>query len=178
LAAAIVVVTGTPVALSILRQAWEKRSASLRRAVIIPLLGVALFGVATGAIVLIASRVHGNGALPGHLAFLAWIALAVVVACACALGARAAIERAWLHPAALGLAACGAWSLARVMVGLTVAMALYAVLLSVYAGSLQGLSNGPLDLPTAVVLAGEVAAMVVISALALLTTRRGLRAAG
>jgi hypothetical protein len=64
------------------------------------------------------------------------------------------------------------------MVGLTVAMALYAVLLSVYAGSLQGLSNGPLDLPTAVVLAGEVAAMVVISALALLTTRRGLRAAG
>jgi hypothetical protein len=55
-------------------------------------------------------------------------------------------------------------------------MALYVALLAVYAGNLQGLSNGPVDLPTDVVLVGQVVAMVVISGLALLTARRGLRA--
>lgn len=176
MAAAIVVTAGAPIALSILGHAWKGRSPSLRRAVVIPLLGIAVFAVATGGLVLVAHQVHGNGSLLGHLAFLAWIGLAVAVAGACALGARAAIGRARLHPAALGLAACGTWLLARVIVGLTVAMALYVVLLAVYAGSLQGLSNGPLDLPTDVVLVGQVGAMVVISALALLTARRGLRA--
>ena len=175
IAAAIVVVAGAPVVLSILRQAWKEQSPSLRRAVAIPVLAIALFTVATGALILIANHVHGNGSLLGHLAFLAWIGLTVVVAGACALGARAAIERARLHPAALGLAACGTWLLARVMVGLTVAMALYVVALGVYAGGLQGLSNGPLDIPTEVNLVGELVAMVVISGLALVTTRRGLR---
>lgn len=176
MAAVIVVMAGAPVALSILRQAWKERSPALRRAVVIPVLGIALFALVTAGLVAVAEHVHGNGSVLGHLAFLVWIGLAVVVAGACALGARAAIQRARLHPAALGLAACGAWVLARVIVGLTVAMALYAVLLAVYAGSLQGLSNGPLDLPTDVSLVGQVAAMIVISGLALVTARRGLRA--
>jgi hypothetical protein len=173
--AVIVVAAGAPVALSIVRQALEKRSAPLRRAVVIPLLGIAVFVVVTGAVALVARQVHGNGSALGHLAFLLWIGLAVVVAVACALGARAAIERASLHPAALALAVCGAWLLSRVMVGLTIAMALYVVLLTVYASGLQGLANGPLDLPTSLILTGQVAAMVVISALALITARRGLR---
>jgi hypothetical protein len=176
IAAAIVVITGAPIALSILRQAWRERSPSLRRAVLIPLLGIALFALATGGLVLVAHHVHGNGSVLGHVAFLIWIGFAVVIAGACALGARVAIERARLHLAALGLAACGTWLLARVIAGLTVAMALYVVLLAVYAGNLQRLSNGPVDLPTDVVLVGQVVAMVVISGLALLTARRGLRA--
>lgn len=176
MAAAIVVVAGAPIALSILRQAWKERSPSLRRAVVIPVLAIVLFALATGAIALIAHHVREGGSLPGHLAFLAWIGLGVVVAGACALGARAAIESARLHPAALGLAACGTWLLARVIVALTVAMALYVVALTVYAGGLQGLANGPLDLPTGLDLAGQVVAMVVISGLALVTARRGLRA--
>lgn len=174
-AAAIVVVAGAPIALSILRQAWKEGSRSLRRAVVIPLLGIALYGVATGVLVLVAGRGAGNGSLLGHLVFLVWLGLAVVVAGVCAVGARVAIERARLHPAVLGLAACGAWLMARVIAALTVAMALYSVLLAVYTARLQGLPNGPLNLPTSVVLAGEVAAMVVISAIALLTASRGLR---
>jgi hypothetical protein len=174
-AAGIVVVAGAPIALSILKQAWIEGSRSLRRAVIIPLLGIALYGVATGALVLVAGQGHGNGSLLGHLVFLVWLGLAVVVAGVCAVCARVAIERARLHLAALGLAACSAWLLARVIAALTAAMALYSVLLAVYAGRLQGLPNGPLSLPTSVVLAGEVAAMVVISAIALPTASRGMR---
>ena len=165
-----------PIALSLIRQAWNKRSPSLRRAVVVPLLGIVGFALATGALALIAHRLHGNGSLLGHLAFLVWIGLAVVVAGACALGARAAITRAQLHPAALRLATLAAWLLARVMVALTVATALYVTALTVYAGGLQGLSNGPLDLPTGANLGGQVVAMSVISGLALVTARRGLRA--
>jgi hypothetical protein len=84
--------------------------------------------------------------------------------------------RARLHPAVLALAAIGARLLARVMVALTAAMALYWALLAVYAHSLQSVPDGPFSIPTSVSLAGQVAAMVVISALAVLTARRGLRA--
>jgi hypothetical protein len=175
-ASAIVVVAGAPIALSIVRQAWKERSRVLRRAVLTPVLGIAALALATGALSLIARHVHGNGSLLGHLAFVVWIGLVVVVAGACALCARAAIGRARLHPAALRLAKCGIWLLTQLMLLLTAATALYVIALTVYAGGLQGLSSGPLDLPTGANLAGEVVAMIVISGLALVTARRALRA--
>lgn len=173
--AAVVLVAGAPLAVSILRQAWYDRSQSLRLAVVAPLVALACLLVATGVLILIARNGHGGGALLGHVALILWLALAVVVASVCALGARAAIQAAWLHPTVLGLAAAGAWLLARVMVALTLATALYATLLAIYARTLQDTPNGPFRVPTSVSLGVEVVAMIVISGLAVLSSRRGLR---
>jgi hypothetical protein len=175
--AAVVFVAGAPLAVSILRQAWQGRSPSLRRAVVIPLIALAGLAAATGVVALIANQTHGAGAGLGKLAFVLWLGIGVIAASVCALGARAAVKEAWLHPAVLALAAAGAWLLARVMVAVTVATALYAILLAVYAQGLQDLPNGPFDFATSVNLAVQVVAMMVISALALVTARRGLRAA-
>lgn len=176
-AAAVVVVAGAPIAISILRQAWVERSPALRRAVATPLLALTCFLIASGALALIARNARGNGATLGHLAFALWLGFGVVVASGCALGARAAIQKARVRPGALALAAAGAWLLARVMAALTIAMALYTILVAVYARSLQDIPNGPFRVPTGVSLVFEVVAMVIISALALLTARRGLRTA-
>ena len=176
-AAVVVVVAGAPLAVSIVRQAWNEKSSALRRALAAPLLALAVFAVATGALVVVAGRGHSNGSVLGHIAFVLWLGFAVAVAGVCALGARTAIERAELRAASLALAARGAWLLARVMAALTVAMALYAVLLAVYAWSLEGFANGPFRIPTSASLALLAVAMVLITTLALVTARRGTRPA-
>ncbi len=174
-AAAVVAVTGAPLALSVLRQAWTARSGSLRWALLGPLM--ALAGVIVAFLVLKAvlpATVSGNGTTLGHAAGLFLFALVLVAASAFAVGGRWALHNARLHRVQLALAAGGSWLLARLMTAIALATALYAVLLAVYAPNIEGMPNSPLMIATSVSLLMEVGAMVLISALALLTTRRGL----
>jgi hypothetical protein len=173
----IVAVAGAPLAFSVLRQAWRGQSRSLRRAVAVPLVALACFCAASAALVLLANHGPRGGSLLGRVLIGAWLALAVVVAAACALGARRAIQGARLRAAELALAVAGAWLLARVMAALTATTALYATLLAVYAQRLEALPNGPFPIATSVSVASQVAAMAAISAFALVSARRGLRSA-
>lgn len=172
-----VILGGGPVAISIVRQAWDGRSRELRRAVAAPLVATACFAASTAVVAVIASGTHGNTTPLSNVAFVVWVALGVCAAAVCALGARWALQNARLGLSTLALAGAGAWLLARIIAALTIAIALYTVLLSVYAGNLQNLSNTPLQVPTSVSLALEVAALFVIAVLAFVTARRGWRSA-
>jgi hypothetical protein len=175
-AATVVAVAGAPLALTVVRQAWGERSRSLRRAIAAPLVALACIAVATLALkAALPGKVTSHGTPLGHAAGLVLFALVLVVAGVFALGGRWAIQNARLGRIQLALAAAGAWLLARLMTAIALATALYAVLLDVYASQLEALPNSPLMIPTSICVLVEVGAMVAISALALVTARRGLR---
>ncbi len=99
--------------------------------------------------------------------------LLVLGAIVCALAVRSALLTARLGAARLALGVGGAWLLARLMVALTAANAVYTVTLAVDSPPLAASPNGPFDLATKLVLALQLAGMAVASALAVVTTRRG-----
>jgi hypothetical protein len=177
-AAGVVAVAGAPLALTVLRQAWGERSRSLRRAIAAPLTALACIVVAL--LVLKAALPPGtrssNGTSLGHAAGVFFFALVLVVAGVFALGGRSAIHNARLGRVQLALAAGGAWLLARLMTAIALATAMYATLLDVYASRIEAMPNSPLMIATSICILAEVGAMVLISALALVTARRGLRA--
>jgi hypothetical protein len=173
---AVVAVVGTPIALSVVRQAW-RGDAAVRRALLLPAAAAGPYVAATAGLVVLANHLHGNGGLPGHLAFLGWIALTVLAAGVGARGVRNALVAASLERSQLVLGVTGAWLLARLMAVLTLAVLLYAVALAALAPRVAALSNGPLAFGTTAVLVAQAAVMALISALALLTAWRGRLAA-
>jgi hypothetical protein len=173
---AIVVAAGAPIAVLVLWQVYRGHH-ELRRALLRACIAVAAFVVATAALVGLANRAHGNGGFLGHLAFLGWGALALIVAAVCALGLRTALLQARLDRPQLVPGIAGAWLLSRLMLALTVAVALYAVALAADAPQAASLTNGPLAFRTTAVLAGQVVVMGLISGVALVTARRGRLAA-
>jgi hypothetical protein len=169
---AVVAVAGAPLALAVLQQAC-RGSRQLRRALLVAAIAGGAAVIVTVSVIALAHSVHGNGGTPGHLAFLAWIALVALAAAVAARSARSALLGAELDGSRLGLGVGGAWLLARLMLALTVAVALYTIALAAEAPGAAALSNGPLQFGTTVVLAGLATAMAIITALALFTARRG-----
>ena len=176
-AAGIVLVAGTPLALSVLRQGWREQSRSLRWAIVAPVAGVVFLVVLVAALkAALPQTGHGNGTSLGHAAGVLLFLAVVLVAGVFAVGGHTGIHKARLRAGQLALAGAGAWLLARVMAATALATALYTILLAVYAPDLEGLPNSPLQISTSICLAVQVGAMVLISALALVTARRGLGA--
>ncbi len=173
--AAVIALAGAPLAYTVMLQAWQERTPALRRAIMIAVLAVGGFAVATALLALFARGSQGPSLL-GHALFVLWAGLAIVVAAVCALAARACLMRARLPAAQLVLGVAGAWLLARIMAVLTIAVGLYAMLLVLESPSLAASPNGPLNLPTTMVLGSQLVGMVLASTLAAVTTRRGVAA--
>ncbi len=173
---AVAVVAGAPIAFSIVRQLF-RGDASVRRALLLSCAAAGPYVAITAGLIALANHLHGNGGLPGHLAFVAWIGLTVVAAAVGARGVRNALLAAQLERSQLVLGVTGAWLLARLMAALTVAVLLYAVALAVQAPRVAALSNGPLAFGTTAVLAVQAVVMALISGLALVTAWRGRVAA-
>jgi hypothetical protein len=176
LCCAVVIVAGAPLALAILREVGRGQR-ELRRALLRVGVAVGAFAVLTAGLVALAAHFHGNGGLLGHLAFVAWIALAVLAAVVCGHGVRRVLLEARLERTQLVPGIAGAWLLSRLMAAVTIAALLYAVALAADAPQVAGLSNGPLAFRTTAVLGGVVFVMALISGIALLSARRGRRAA-
>ncbi len=173
--AAVMVLAGGPLAFTVLRQAWLERTPVLRRAISLTVAALLVFAAVTGLISAFAAGNRGS-TQPGHVVFVLWIGLAVLIGAGCALAARAGLLYARFPAWQLVLGVAGAWLLARIMAALTIAVALYALLLAVDSPSLATRPNGPFGWPTTVVLASQAVGMVVASVLATVTTRRGLAA--
>lgn len=173
--AGVMALAGAPLAFTVLRQAWLERTPVLRRAVGFTVLAPAAFAALTGLVSAVAARNQGS-ASPGDALVVVWAGLAVLIGAGCALAARAGLLNARLPAWQLVLGVAGAWLLARIMAALTIAVGLYALFLALDAPSVAASPNGPFNLPTTVVLGSQLVGMVLASALATVTTRRGLAA--
>ncbi len=186
LCGAVVVIAGAPLAYSVLRQAWRERTPALIRAVGVAVVAAAMLVVVTAGLVFYASSSSGyvpgavnhgvGGSDTGHALFVVFGVVVVLVAIAGALAGRTGLMRTRLGLGQLVLGVAGAWLLARLMAALTLAVALYAVLLLLDSPHLASSPNGPLQLSTSMVLASGAVGMVLSSLLAVVTTRRGWRA--
>lgn len=175
LAAASVVVialAGGPIAYGVLRQACRERTPSLVRAIRLAAIAIGAVLVAGGLLTAFASGQPGRSAA-GHVLLVGFVLLLALGAAVCALAARTALVTTRFGAAQLALAVGGAWLLARLMVALTAVAAVYTVSLAIDSPSLAASPNGPFDLATKLVLALQLAGMVAVSALAVVTTRRG-----
>ena len=173
---AVVVVAGAPLAFAIVREVYRGHR-ELRRALGTVGIALGVLGAVTAGLVALAHGLRGTGGLLGHVAFLAWIGLVVIVAVVCARGVRKVLLEVGLERPQLVPGIAGAWVLSRLMAAVTIAALLYAVALPAYAPHVAALSNGPLAFRTAAVLAGQVVVMALVSSIALLTARRGRLAA-
>jgi hypothetical protein len=173
---AVVAVAGAPLALGILQQAY-RGSRQLRRALLLAVIAGAGGAIVTVSLVAMANSVHGNGGTLGHVAFLAWVALVAFAAGVAARSARTALIEAVLDRPPLVLGVAGAWLLARLMAALAIAAGVYCIGLALEAPRVAALSNGPLAFGTTPLLAGMTGAMVLLSAVALSSAKRGRLAA-
>jgi hypothetical protein len=173
--AALVALVGAPLAYRVLLQAWQERTSALLRAITAAVLAVTAFAVLTACVVLAAHH-RPIAALLGHALFIAYGAAAALVAAVCALAARAGVMSTRFRGAELVLGVGGAWLLSRLMAALTLAVAVYAVLLAIDSPQAAASPNGPLHVSTSIVLASQAGGMALASWIAAITTRRGMRA--
>jgi hypothetical protein len=172
---AVVSLAGAPLAYAVLRQAWRERTPALVRAITAAVALCLTFAIATATVVFLSHNLH-LGHLFGHALFVLWSCLVVAVATGCTLATRTGLMRTGFKPGPLVVGVVGAWLLGRTMTALTVAIGTYAVVLMIKAPTLAASPNGPLELSTSTVLVSQVVGMVLVSILATITTRRGMRA--
>ena len=165
--------------LSVLALHRARRQPSLRVLVSLPIVAVAVFAGLTGILILVAHFQHSqHPSTVGGIAFIAWGLAGLVCGAVCVLASRRAffamaVPRGWL----LAAFACGALATAA-MVAIAIATAIYTIALSVDAIALVGEPNGPLQATSVgISLVEQLILMVIAGALAVVTTRRGWRAA-
>lgn len=168
----VIAFAGAPLAYAVFRQAWRERTPALVRAISSAAVVVGVLIAAVGTLAVLARHHPGSSAGVRQVG-AAFVVVVVAVAVVCAIAARVALMKTRFHAAQLVLGVVGAWLLARLMVALTAADAVYTVSLAVDSPSLAASPNGPFDLATKLVLALQLAGMAAASALAVLTTRRG-----
>jgi hypothetical protein len=166
----VLVVAGAPIALRVVGQAYRGDRA-LRRVLLILCIAVGGFALLSAVAAVLAQYAHGKAGPLGGAVFVAYVALGMAAAAVCGWCARRAVFVARLEWIELITGTVGAWLLARLMTALTAAVVLYTIVLAAEAPDAAALSNGPLRFGTTLVLAGLAAAMALISALALLTSR-------
>jgi hypothetical protein len=168
----VIAFTGAPLAYGVLRQARRERTPRLVRAIWSATIAVAVL-VAAGGVLTVVGRHHRGPWPTGHWLLVAFAVLLALAALTCALAARVALMTTRFSPPQLVLGVGGAWLLARLMVALTAAVALYAATLAVDAPSLAAGPNGPFAFRTTLVFASQLVGMAAASTLAIVTTRRG-----
>jgi hypothetical protein len=157
-----------------------RRDRRVRRLVLVPVGSVVLFGVLTALLVVLATA---RPMLLGHSAargvFVAWQLAALACAAICVVGVRNVLF-AIGAPAGRLLAAhrCGI-ALSATMIAIAIATTLYAIALPLDAAHLSAAVNGPLGLlSTGAAVVEQALVMSLAAALAVVSARRGRRAAG
>lgn len=162
----------------VLNEAWTERRPPLVRASCAPLAACAVFAGATGVLAWLAT----GGRVQAHsdtawIAFLVWLAIGLGGAAICGLAPRAALRLAHPRPAALRTAVCGAAVVTAVLALMTSATAVYDIAVAVDVPLLANAATGPFGLvSTTGALTFLVVLMAMITALASITSARGLRA--
>ncbi len=138
---------------------------------------MALFGIATGALIVLANAVPSLSEGAAAAILLGWAGIALACGAACAIAARRGllaidVGRRGLRTAlALGSLVTAAMAL------IVVATATYVIALALDSGALAGEANGPLGLVSVVASVGlQLAVMATSASLATVTTARGWRA--
>jgi hypothetical protein len=171
----VVALAGAPLAYGVLRQARRERTPALVRAVCAAVAAVVGVAVATGLVALLARHSSSGWAL-GPIVLVFYGAVGMVAAIACALAARAGLMTARFSGAPLVLGVAGAWLLSRLLIALTLALAVYTVLLAIDSPSAAALPNGPLNINTTIMLASQAAGVALASWIATISAGRGMRA--
>lgn len=174
IASAAVVLGALPLIASAVAQA--RRDPSRWRAVVLPLVPVAVFVLLTAVVIAISHASGPNGSSAGPGIAVAWGIAGLACGTACVLACRAALFATPAQPARLRAALAAATIVTFAMVAIAAATAIYAIVLSADASQLAGDSNGPFGLlSVSASLIVQVVVMVAAGALALTTTIRGWR---
>ena len=172
---AVIALAGAPLAIAVLRQAWRERTPAVVVALRWALVSAVALVAVTAALVVFAHAQRGPSGL-GNVLLVLWGCAVVSSAVAASLAVRATLVATRFRPWPLVIGVLGAWLLSRIMLALTAAVVLYATLLIVHSSGLAASPNGPLHLSTSVVLAIVTLGMGLASTLALVSSRRGMRA--
>lgn len=174
-ASAAVILGALPLVLLALGQG--RSQPELRRLLSVPFIAIFVFAALTAVLVAVAHSqpLHHSDLARG--AFIAWELVGLICGIACVLAARRAlfaipVARVWLL-----YALTFATLVVAGMVAIALATALYTIALTLDAPRLAAETTGPLALTsTSFALALQLLGMVIASALAITTTRRGWRA--
>ncbi len=178
LSAAVVPLGGARLIFAVLRRAHARREPRLLGAIGMMPVAIAAFAAATAVLAWMvnAGHVRAHSALSWGV-FLAWVAIGLSSAAACAATPRTALRLVEPPADALRWGVHGALALSAVLALMTLATVLYAVAIELYAPSLASAPNGPLGiLSTTASLAILVVTMAALAALSATTSVRGLRA--
>jgi hypothetical protein len=175
LASAAIVAGALPLVLAALRQLPRHRAA--RRATGLAAGAVALFGISTVALAVLANTVttFSGGAAAAILA--TWGAIALACGAACAIAARRGLFAIEVRRRGLTTALTLGTLVTGAMAAIAAGTAIYAVALATDSATLAGRPNGPLGVPAVgVSIAIQLAIMAVSAGLAAVTSIRGWRA--
>ena len=165
------VVAAAPLALRALEQAYRERN--LRALVAAPPLAIGVSAATLGLLALARSgRVHHPDTIDWLLLALLGVA-AVIGATVCWAAPRALLERLEISRPTLSVSLPALALVAVAMAFISVATVVYLIALP---GAVGANSDGPLQLPMALDISFELAAMVVLTVVAALSARRGLGA--
>lgn len=179
--ASIAVVAGAlPLVVAALRQ--SRRARAVRKATGLAVGSVALFAIATMALVVLAHSARSISHTAAGVAFAAWILVGLLSGGVCALAARNGLFTIRVRRRGLVAAlACGTL-VSAAMALIAVATALYVAALTVDASTLAAEGNGPFGaLSVAVSIGFQLIVMLAAAFLAAVSTRRGwaaLRSSG
>ncbi|MBS1860480.1 MAG: hypothetical protein JSS68_02090 [Actinobacteria bacterium] len=173
-AAAAVAVGALPLIVLALRQARERRK--VERAALLAAACLLVFGLASAALVLVASLPPAPGDALAATSLTIWALIALGCGIGCALAGRRGLLAIEVPRGTLILARACATALAAAMVGIAALTAVYLVDLESIAPGLAGDANGPLGVPdVALTLSFVLIAMVALAVPAALSAIRAWR---
>ncbi len=171
--ASIAILAGAlPLAVTAFRQA--RRARAVGRATGLALASVAVFAIATTALVVLAHSARSVSHTAAGVAFMAWILVGLASGWVCALAARNGLFAIKVRRRGLVAAlACGTL-VTTAMALIALATALYVAALTVDAAALADEGNGPFGvLSVAISIGLQLIVMLVAASLASVSTRRG-----
>jgi hypothetical protein len=169
-----VLLGAAPLVVVALRQARDRRA--VERATVLALGCVAVFGLATAALLAVANLEPARGDALAAASLAVWTGLALACGLGCALAGRLGLFAITVPKDVLRISAACANVVVLGMIGISLATATYFVALLHDAPGLAGAANGPLELVSvAVSLAIQLAVMVAVAVPATLGASRAWR---
>jgi hypothetical protein len=172
-----VALAGAPLVFTVLREAWTERRRGLVWAVLVPPIAIAGFVIVGGTLIWVANERQPDHSTFNALVFCALAASGLIAAAACGLGSRTALLRS--HPSCFSLrvGVFGGCAVSAAMAAVAVGELLYTGALVHFAPHLAASASGPFSVDTTLLLALNSLTMGAATALAAISTWRGLRAA-
>ncbi len=177
LGAVMIALGGLPLVWEAVRGAHAERNSRLFVLLSLPAVAIACFGGLTWLLVAVAPSGDGHPSTVATLTILGpWWLAGLACATTCAISPRLVLRRAAVSPRSLRWASRASLPLALAMSLITIALASYAVSLALLAPRLSGQSGGALWPSTGATLAAGFVLAAISTALALISSSRGLRA--